>query len=161
MEYVWSTNSGQNGVTKGTSASITVDKNGGTRNLTVYARNSSGPGGPVTSGNTVVTPKPDPPVQASVSYCKGTTGLAGPINGSPYDSGSNRHDGVQYANIPAGDYIIYSDGAGLSHSNVYRLGTSGSVSITSWQGSGQVTITMTGPANYSFSGNAGSAPNCN
>jgi hypothetical protein len=157
LEYVWSTNTGQTGTTTGTTASITVDKNGGTRNLTVYARNSSGSGPSAASGNTVVTPKPDPPVvvTASTTYCKGTTSdVRGQGEGLP-------HDGVQYANITPGTYTIYSDQPGLSHSNTYVLGASGSVSLTSWQSSGSLTITMLGPSTYSFSGNAGSAPNCN
>jgi hypothetical protein len=123
----------------------------------VRAVNKSGPGAwsPASPNGYVDQPAP------FITYCKGQTGVVADDNGNAWDSGSIRHDGVQYYNMPAGQYRIWTS---LSHNPYTIAGGNGSRSITSWQSTGAVTIHMESVATgalYTASGDAASAPLCN
>jgi hypothetical protein len=135
--YEYSVNGGAPIATSATSVLLNNQGNGD-YSFQVWAVNAGGKksASPATSNSVNVTTKPVP--QTTVALCRGVTGS---VRGQ--NSGSIRHDGVSYSNIVPGDYYIWTDQA----HNVYTLDASGSMSITSWHGSGSLTIHLQGVSN--------------
>jgi hypothetical protein len=134
--YEYSVNGGAPVSTTKLTAKLS-DQGNGTYSFQVWAINGGGKQSatPATSNSVSLSTAP---VTVSIALCRGATGN---VNGT--DSGSIRHDGVSVSNIEAGTYKIWT----TANHNPYSVPSTGSLSLSSYHGSGVLTVHMEGVSN--------------